>query len=270
MQVIGLCRFSYPGEGGFQVEHNDLSERIAYLYDDARMEDRFRQFECISLPALKRQTDPDFTFVVLIGDQMPARWRNRLESLLSDMPQAVIRACAPGPHRTVMQAVLNDAKTDPEKPCLQFRHDDDDAVAVDFVERLRGVAMDCAGLVVTNRLVGIDFNRGYSAEAGPDGIRAVENVMPLYGVALGMAVRGGVRQTIMNFGHKKLNRFMPVVSLTDSPMFVRGHNPFNDSRQKEGVATPRMQPLDAQTKTVFKDRFAIDEDEVRRVFSSVR
>lgn len=267
MQVIGLCRFSYPGEGGFQVEHDNLAERIAYLYADARMEDRFRQFEYVSLPALRNQTDPDFTLVVVIGDQMPARWRNRLEHLLSDMPQAIVRAYPPGPHRTVMQTAINDAKKDPERPCLQFRHDDDDAVAVDFVERLRGVALDCAGLVATNRLVGFDFNRGYSAEAGPDGIRAVENVMPLYGVALGMAVRGGVRQTIMNFGHKKLNRFMPVVSLTDSPMFVRGHNPFNDSRQKDGVATPNMKLLDAETRALFKDRFCIDEETVRRMFA---
>jgi hypothetical protein len=31
MQVIGLCRFSYPAIGGFQVEHETLEERIALL-----------------------------------------------------------------------------------------------------------------------------------------------------------------------------------------------------------------------------------------------
>lgn len=267
MQVIGLCRFSYPGDGGFQVEHDDLAERIAYLYDDGRMEDRFRQFECITLPGLKNQTDPDFTFVIVVGDQMPDKWRRRLDELVADMPQAIIRALPPGPHRAVMQAAINDAKEDPAKPCLQFRHDDDDAIAIDFVERLRGVAADCAGLIAERRLVAIDFIHGYSAEAGPDGIRAVENIMPLYGVALGMAVKGGVQQTIMNFGHKKLNRFMPVISLTDKAMFVRGHNRFNDSRQKPGIKTPDFQLLDPLGEAEFGARFAIDCDQVRRVFS---
>ena len=37
MQVIGLCRFSYPALGGFQVVHETIEERIAYLYSDARI-----------------------------------------------------------------------------------------------------------------------------------------------------------------------------------------------------------------------------------------
>ena len=44
MQVIGLCRFSYPAIGGFQVEHADPAARSAYLYAPARMEERFRTF----------------------------------------------------------------------------------------------------------------------------------------------------------------------------------------------------------------------------------
>ena len=45
MQVIGLCRFSYPGEGGFQVTHDSLRARMAHLYAPARMEERFATFE---------------------------------------------------------------------------------------------------------------------------------------------------------------------------------------------------------------------------------
>ena len=78
MQVTGLCRFSYPAEGGFQVEHGSAEARMAYLYAPARMEARLRQFETICLPGLRAQTDPDFTLLVLIGDTLPARYRNRL------------------------------------------------------------------------------------------------------------------------------------------------------------------------------------------------
>ena len=37
MQVIGLCRFSYPAIGGFQVEHDSIEERIAFLYAEKRL-----------------------------------------------------------------------------------------------------------------------------------------------------------------------------------------------------------------------------------------
>ena len=53
MQVIGLCRFSYPAIGGFQVEHAKIAEREAYLYAEDRMEQRFRTFESFTLPCMK-------------------------------------------------------------------------------------------------------------------------------------------------------------------------------------------------------------------------
>ena len=90
MQAIGLCRFSYPALGGFQVGHDTTEERIAYLYDDARLEERFRLFEAIALPCLKAQSDPDFSMIFVIGDQFPDHHARRLESLLADLPQAVI------------------------------------------------------------------------------------------------------------------------------------------------------------------------------------
>lgn len=269
MQVIGLCRFSYPGEGGFQVEHDTIQQRKAYLYAPERMGARLAQFEAIALPGLKAQTDPDFTFVVVIGDSMPMQWRDRLKALLADVPQAVVRALPPGPHRKVMQAAINEARRDVAAPCLQFRHDDDDAVAIDFVSRLRAIARAHRATLAANRLVAIDFDRGFSARAGPQGLEVAETPLTLYGVALGMAVQGGARQTIMNFAHRKLGRFMPVITCSDRMMFVRGHNDHNDSRQKAGIAPLPLQPLTADQARIFRDRFAIDEEHVRRVFSAL-
>ena len=39
MQVIGFCRFSYPAEGGFQVEHDTTEARAAYLYAPERIDE---------------------------------------------------------------------------------------------------------------------------------------------------------------------------------------------------------------------------------------
>ena len=78
MQVIGLCRFSYPALGGFQVEHETVEDRIAFLYAEHRLEERFRLMETVALPCIRHQTDPDFELIIVIGDQLPARHRRRL------------------------------------------------------------------------------------------------------------------------------------------------------------------------------------------------
>lgn len=268
MQVIGLCRFSYPGLGGFQVEHDTIDDRIAYLYAPDRMEERFRHFEAITLPGLKAQTDGDFTFVIVVGDQLPKIYADRLRDLVADFPQARIVAHPPREHRPVMAQIINDVRSDLGQPCLQFRHDDDDAVAVTFIQRLREAADDCGALLRDHRLVGFDFNRGFIARPDADGVHAEENVTPYWGVALAMAVKPWARHTIMNFGHNRLNRFMPTVTFTHEDMFVRGHNDHNDSRQGKNVTKVKLKKLDAEGEVYFQQTFGISSDRVREIFSA--
>ncbi|AUQ71894.1 putative rhamnosyl transferase [Phaeobacter inhibens] len=256
MQVIGLCRFSYPAIGGFQVEHDSLEARIAYLYAQARLEERFHLMETVALPCLRAQTDPNFTLVIVIGDSLPEVHIARLRALTADMPQVKIRALPPGPHRQVMKQVLNDARHDPGAPCLQFRHDDDDAVSVDFVERLRQTAQDCQPLIARNQTLAIDFCKGFTARFQPDGIYAAEVHRPYFVAAMGMYVAGGCKQSIMNFAHHKIARFMPSITIPDAPMFVRTLNASNDSRQK-GAKEPELTRLTPEQEGAFEARFAI-------------
>lgn len=269
MQVIGLCRFSYPALGGFQIEHQSIEERRAFLYTPERMEERFRTFEAIALPGLRAQTDPNFHFLIVIGDCMPKVYMDRLYALVEDMPQVVIVPRRPQQHRPAMQAILNEYRDrESPMPCLQFRHDDDDAIAVTFVEKFRQAAHDCRGLLASNRYFAVDFNQGFSAEANAQGVSAQPVHLRYYGVAFGMAIRPGVRLSLMNFGHNKVDRNMPTVTFTGEDMFLRGHNQFNDSRQGPNVQKAKLEPLDAEGEAHFKATFAIDSDHVRRVFSS--
>ena len=269
MQVIGLCRFSYPAEGGFQVEHGTIAERIAFLYDPARLEERFRTFESFTLPALRAQTDADFTFLVVIGDTLPAPFRARLADLLADMPQARLLARPPGPHRQVMQEVINDHRTG-KGPSLQFRMDDDDAVAVSYVEKLRAAARDIRGLLRNHRHVAIDFSQGHIARPGPFGIATAPTNKPCTTAALALMFRADVAQTVMNFAHAKVGQRMPLLSLTGEDMLVRGHNDFNDSRQKPGVKPVALTPLDAAGEARFRATYNIDADLVRRLYAPSR
>ncbi|WP_170563758.1 putative rhamnosyl transferase [Ruegeria atlantica] len=266
MQVIGLCRFSYPAIGGYQVEHDTVEERRQYLYSPERLEERFRLFEATTLPCFREQTDEDFELFVLIGECLPKASMDRLYDLTSGIRQIRIVKRAPARHRPVVKDVLNSARTDPDRPCIQFRHDDDDAVSVDFVERLRLAAVDAKGLIQSNRTVGLDFNSGFLARFGPEGIRATQVFRSLLGVGLGMYIAGGCKHTIMSFTHHKVGRFMPVISYPDAPMWVRTLNNFNDSPHARANKT-ELPPLTPEQEGEFIARFAIEQDKVRRVHS---
>ena len=124
---------------------------VQYLYDPARLEERFRLFETTTLPCFKEQTDEDFQFLIVIGECLPKPALDRLHDLTAGMKQVRIIAREPMRQRKVMKEILNAARDNPEEPCLQFRHDDDDAVSVDFVERLRLALDDGKGLIENNR-----------------------------------------------------------------------------------------------------------------------
>ncbi len=266
LQVIGLCRFSYPAIGGFQVEHETIEDRIAYLYGTARLEERFRLMETVALPCIKAQTDENFELIIVVGDQFPKEHSDRLHDITADIPQVQIIAEPPRPQREVMKEIFNKARKDPSLPCLQFRHDDDDAFAVDFIERLRVASCDAQALTEQHKAVNFDWNKGIVAEFGQNGIASTDIFRQLYPAAMGMQIRGNCPLTIMNFAHEKISRFMPVVSYADPQMFVRSHNASNDSRQKPVKKVP-VKPIDFEQAKMFKERFAIDIDRVSRVFS---
>lgn len=266
MQAIGLCRFSYPALGGFQIQHETTQERIAFLYADARMEERLRLFETIALPCLIAQTDPRWELIIVIGDSLPKLFEDRLRDLVAHVAQISIQVHAPRPQREVMKEVFNTARADPSKPCLQFRYDDD-AVSVDFIEKFRIAVDDCAGLNARRPVVGYDWDQGFAAQFGPDGIAAHQVNYKQYVASLGVHVRGGSKVTIMNFAHTKLDQFMPVVKFGGAPMWVESHNGFNDSRASQKRIIP-FAPLTPEQSGEFEARFAISEDAVKAAFSS--
>lgn len=266
MQVIGMCRFSYPAIGGFQVEHETVEDRMAYLYAPARMEERFRTFETITLPPLRAQTDGDFTLLIVIGDSLPAVYRDRLMALVGNMPQAVVRAHPPGPHRQVMTDAINAVRMADRGPCLQFRMDDDDAVAVTYVDRLREAAADLRKLSRKHRHIAIDFNQGYIARPGPDGLAVAPTKTPYTTAGLALMFKPSVRLSVMNFAHQKVAQHMPTVTFTGEDMMLRGHNDYNDSRQRPGIKPVRLSPLDAAGEARFRTVFNIDADHVRAVY----
>jgi hypothetical protein len=267
MQIIGLCRFSYPAMGGFQVLHDSVEDRSAFLYQAKRMEERFRHFETIMLPSIAGQTEGDFTFVIVIGDNLPDLYQERLFDLCAPIPQIVIQAHAPADHRETMQKAFNTVRVKSDLPCLQFRHDDDDAIGLTFVEHFKQAAQDCQPLLARNKFVAFDYPRSFVVRPCAEGLLAEETFHPYWGVALGVAVAPHIRKCIMNFSHGRMGRFMPSISFDKPAMYLRGHNDFNDSRQGPHVTAPDLKLLDAAGEAMMRAEFGVDADHIRRVFA---
>ncbi|MCC5971241.1 MAG: putative rhamnosyl transferase [Pararhodobacter sp.] len=266
MQVLGFCRFSYPAHGGFQTEHETIDERIRFLYADERLEERFRIFEAFTLASLQAQTDPDFTLIVLIGEDMPVHRREQLEALLKGLPQARLLAMAPGRHRAVVGGVINQFRRNDGQPCIQFRMDDDDAVSRDFVQKTRAVANEVRPLIDRSRLTAIDFTQGHIAQPMAKGILAEPTARQYWVPSLSVVARPGEKLTVMNFNHVKLWRFMPTITLHDPDMYVRGISNWNDSGTRTG---PDAAFMDKTGEDLFRTRYGICANRVREIYRGV-
>jgi len=267
MRTVGICRFSYHGRGGFKVDHEDPAARAAFLYDPARMEERFRMFEAITLPSVAAQTDPDFIFLIVTGKWLPQNYLDRLETLVADIPQCVIRQYPPRPHRKIMSKAINDWRGTPKHPCLQFRLDDDDAMALSFVEKFKQTAADLSAITAKYPSVAVDFNQGYVFTAGPEGMKLWPYRYPYSAIALGMIVQAGSDDTIMGHGHQNLWKTMPTFTMTGEDMMMRGHNEFNDSRLAGKKNTFDYQPMDSVQAEHIRATFGIDNTRVAAIFS---
>lgn len=99
------------------------------------MEKRFWTFENLLLKSVAAQTNPDFHLIVLTSARMPKAMQTRLRKLTETIPQIRLVISDAG---TVGEAVLptTDELWGSGRGMVQFRIDDDDCLATDYVARL--------------------------------------------------------------------------------------------------------------------------------------
>lgn len=149
-RIVGFCRFSFWGRGdwgayvgtkpGDPNEKKALKDTLADLYEEARLEFRFRSFERLTLASLAAQRNPDFVFVVLSSTVMPVIWRQRLQALCARHPQIRLVFSRETDVGLALAPVLADLSEGGRVRLVQFRLDDDDCVAVDYIDRLARAA----------------------------------------------------------------------------------------------------------------------------------
>ncbi len=258
IQVLGLCRFSVPSEGAFQITHDSIQERRAMLYDPARLETRFIWFEQVLLPGIARQKDPQFKLIILMGEDFPEPYRTRMLAHIAAVPQLCAEFAPPLHHRKICAEAMA-AHIDADAVAVaEFRLDDDDAVAVDFVHRLRRDARRAKGFVRSGGPLAIDYGKGILLCVDPDraGVTTLPRLTRYWTRGLAVVMEPGHDKHILDYEHHKLWTQMTTITLVDEVMFVRGVHGSNDS--SFSIDGPGFAMSDDEAHKLLKKRFQIN------------
>lgn len=258
VQIQGLCRFSFPCTGGFKKYHESLEERRTALYAPKRLDERTLWFEHIFLPPLRAQSDKDFTLHLLLGEDFPDPWRSRVQAAIKDVPQVQAHWREPGDHRAICRDVMWGGRDATRAVVAEFRLDDDDAVAVDYVQQLRRGWGKVARLANFAGRVALDHGKGMVLEAQSDG-SIKPHVLNTHCWSAGLAIymKADDEAIIMDFPHHKIWARVPFVNLTDSVMFIRGDHAHNDAKTPFGAGQPVPMPAE-EIDPMIERRFGID------------
>ncbi len=234
MDVIFQTRFSFFGISGWQ---SAISQSEELLFEPERLNKRFELFESIALASLKDQTDQDFKLSILSSNNLPEKYKIRLQELCSDTlgaDRVDINYRGPFKAGKLFRQIMCEKYPD-LRTIAQVVLDDDDAVSRDFVEVCKREA-------------------DYAANNNYDGTEAVFLTFPK-GVSLGLehghaAWLAPRNAYFTNLGltlvapptfkrhpyltsHRQIgNRFTSRAILTDRPFYVRAVHEGNDSDAK--------------------------------------
>lgn len=261
IQTIGITRWSYPGTpDGFRSASHDLDAVRAALYAPERLEHRLLLLEHLILPCLRNQTDPDFQHIFVMGDQMPEPWRTRLTDLLATVPQIIPAFEPEGKNLILVCADLIDQHQDPACDVVaQYRLDDDDALAVNFVERLRSAFPDLEPFYRPEQRVCFDFSRGFVMDARTQNLNFIPVSARQWAPGMVIFQNAQTTRSIFHFPHLRVWHFMPTLTVREDPMFIRGIHHDNDSDIGNFGRRTRSYKFNPSSKPrFFMRKFAID------------
>lgn len=230
VQAIGVCRFSLLTTAGFKSGPQSQDERAAYLFEDRRMAIRMAWFRHVVVPSIRAQTDRDFTFVVLTSTLLPQKWRDQLSEAVEGVSEIELDFADPGKHyQLANNAIIR--RIAPETDVVaQFRLDDDDAVAHDYIHRVRQ-DFDETLLPLYRRFNAVcsDYSNGFVLDTDGNTTRFLRLQVTTWPCAQTVYLPANSKQALFSWGHHQLHSVMPTVTFCDGNMFMRGRHSENDS-----------------------------------------
>jgi len=264
VQIAGLVRFSYPtknGADGFKAKYEDRDHQLRSLFAPERMEERLKLFEKVCLHALRNQTRKNFKVGVLIGSDMPNRYRARLEAMIAEVPEVEIISLPILPYKMAIRQAFEQL-FDEDKPFrMSFRLDDDDAVAIDYIEKINGFLPQLVPLTSGLDPVCLAFNAGLTL-VGQKAQREIvsKNFNTPRSVGVAVVAPAGWSHNVFVAIHPKLQLRMRTVFDPTEIMMLRIFHDSNDS--SEVLQGPSKRHTPAQLRSILQERFALDIDDV--------
>ena len=238
--ILIVTRFSFLGKSGWK---SDVSRDPALLFQKNRLQNRLNLFSAITLPSLRAQTDTDFHHLVLTSADLPGWAMEKLQrsctSAYGGSQCFTIVASSPAPARRPLRMFMEKQFDTPI--VAQVVLDDDDGLAVDFVERLRKDLCALETDVNSNlaeRPFFISYALGYALvlrsgapETGSSDPYPVvyRHRYPFINAGL-TAVGTPSGKNILSIAHRKAPKRFGHRLFRDSRMFLRTVHDYNDSR----------------------------------------
>jgi hypothetical protein len=229
--IYGHIRFSFYGVTDTRLRPNDDGSALARLYDETRMARRFFLFENLTLPSLIHQTDQAFKTVIMSSSVMPDPFKDRLSALAAKLPGAVVEFSQEtrGDY-AFSRFMVESAGFKGRSPSVHFRLDDDDAVSVNYISRLRHVSR------VLSPSTHITFPTGillFPAQPGsPDGVSMIQQRL-LTAIGLATVNGGRFQKNPYQMMHGNVWTRWPMVSDPSFPSHIRTQHFENDTAAQQ-------------------------------------
>jgi len=259
-QIIGVMRFSYPAQEGFSVSQMDEASLEAHLYDDARLEQRFKYLEVITFPSLAAQTDMDFRLVILSGTTLPMKWRKRLKAWEETLPWL---KCVFMDRMGALAAAKRSFRRGTDEGTTHitgFRIDDDDAVSRDYIALTRDRADRALHAGLADAPYALAFSRGiyWNLRDAEQPFHEFREPQPL-GLACAMITTEDLPTCIYRYNHRRLGCYVPTY-MEPGPdhMFLRTLHGHNDSGRS--IPPHAVEMMTRKGRKAMEERLGLDAD----------
>jgi len=230
IQVIGLVRFAYISKNGFRQKYKTQAEAREALFAPERMEFRLRMLEEICIRSMRNQTDQDFRLIVLVSLSLPTVYLKRVEAIIAPLEGAVLLMEPRQWMKQVTQSCFRRFVAPDAEYVINFRLDDDDALAVDYIEKLRHTGSELIRQGRAGEPTVIAHSRGiyWALHLQEDGLRIRTEKKPL-GLACAMITSPDIPANVFYWNHRELGKYFTLVMIPGKVMFLRSLHGYGDS-----------------------------------------
>lgn len=240
MIPIVQMRYSYFGQSGWRSE---ASKQKEILFDPKRLAHRFNLLQTYAVRSLLDQEDQDFHFAMLTSEDLPKAHLKQVTEYIRDSfgDRGAVLARGDGP--VFRHLIRHNRASFPEgSTMMQIVLDDDDALSVDFMARLKAEAAGFRDrLPDDTRRFFLSFSKGVSVvyEKGQAVPQLYRRDVPYTNLGLALVSPIDDRANPYAVAHKKVaRRFASLVYNDLQPYYLRVVHGANDSRAQIDETQP--------------------------------